>query len=279
MPFRLSDPTVETTAAKTAACDGVVEADHVPASSHPTRPWKVFIKNNTKTGHYRTVWHQGDLVNNLGTIARSGTKEKSVARQEQQPRALPSPKGVSFGRGCLPISVLNPTCEKDHLWLISRLIFSFRRLIWLLEQECRLIPLGGGDDMAEGSDVRAWEELIPDALGLIFRDLPLQEILTVIPRCWFPSEVLVRLKRLDLSLSDPDQYALIASDSFVKENVAAPKLNERILSSLSKRSVAAHPWHDLETGKETPLCSMCLQISSTPELKLMKCGSSGLNAC
>ncbi|KAG6524552.1 hypothetical protein ZIOFF_014465 [Zingiber officinale] len=59
--------------------------------------------------------------------------------------------------------------------------------------------------------------------------------------------------RDDLSLSDPDHYALIASDSFVKENVAAPKLNERILSSLSKRSVAAHPWHDLETGKEAPV--------------------------
>ena len=28
----------------------------------------------------------------------------------------------------------------------------------------------------------------------------------------------------------------------------APCLNERILSSLSKRSVAAHPWHDLEIG-------------------------------
>jgi hypothetical protein len=25
-------------------------------------------------------------------------------------------------------------------------------------------------------------------------------------------------------------------------------LNERILSSLSRRSVAAHPWHDLEIG-------------------------------
>ncbi|XP_042379872.1 F-box protein FBW2-like [Zingiber officinale] len=36
--------------------------------------------------------------------------------------------------------------------------------------------------MAEGSDARAWEELIPDALGLIFRNLPLQEIFTVIPR-------------------------------------------------------------------------------------------------
>jgi hypothetical protein len=27
-----------------------------------------------------------------------------------------------------------------------------------------------------------------------------------------------------------------------------PKLNERILSSLNRRSVAAHPWHDLEIG-------------------------------
>lgn len=25
-------------------------------------------------------------------------------------------------------------------------------------------------------------------------------------------------------------------------------LNERILSSMSRRSVAAHPWHDLEIG-------------------------------
>lgn len=28
----------------------------------------------------------------------------------------------------------------------------------------------------------------------------------------------------------------------------APRLNERILSSLSRRSMAAHPWHDLEIG-------------------------------
>jgi inorganic pyrophosphatase len=30
---------------------------------------------------------------------------------------------------------------------------------------------------------------------------------------------------------------------------ATPRLNERILSSLSRRSVAAHPWHDLEIGE------------------------------
>lgn len=36
--------------------------------------------------------------------------------------------------------------------------------------------------MEEGSDSRRWDELIPDALGLIFSNLSLQEILTVIPR-------------------------------------------------------------------------------------------------
>ncbi|GFS46800.1 similar to F-BOX WITH WD-40 2 [Actinidia rufa] len=34
----------------------------------------------------------------------------------------------------------------------------------------------------EGADFRHWDELIPDALGLIFRNLSLQEILTVVPR-------------------------------------------------------------------------------------------------
>ena len=32
------------------------------------------------------------------------------------------------------------------------------------------------------------------------------------------------------------------------ENCQVPRLNERILSSLSRRSLAAHPWHDLEIG-------------------------------
>ncbi|KAJ6851050.1 F-box protein FBW2 [Iris pallida] len=36
--------------------------------------------------------------------------------------------------------------------------------------------------MEDCSEFRAWGELIPDALGLIFRNLPLQEILTVVPR-------------------------------------------------------------------------------------------------
>ncbi|XP_059636632.1 F-box protein FBW2-like [Cornus florida] len=34
---------------------------------------------------------------------------------------------------------------------------------------------------AEGADFRRWDELIPDALGLIFSNLSLQEMLTVVP--------------------------------------------------------------------------------------------------
>ncbi|XP_066332544.1 uncharacterized protein [Miscanthus floridulus] len=34
----------------------------------------------------------------------------------------------------------------------------------------------------DGKEYRCWEELLPDALGLIFRNLPLQEVLTVVPR-------------------------------------------------------------------------------------------------
>uniref|UniRef100_J3M3C8 Soluble inorganic pyrophosphatase n=2 Tax=Oryza brachyantha TaxID=4533 RepID=J3M3C8_ORYBR len=38
----------------------------------------------------------------------------------------------------------------------------------------------------------------------------------------------------------------------------APALNERILSSMSRRSVAAHPWHDLEIGPGAPTVFNCV---------------------
>ncbi|MCI15921.1 soluble inorganic pyrophosphatase-like, partial [Trifolium medium] len=43
----------------------------------------------------------------------------------------------------------------------------------------------------------------------------------------------------------------------VQESRPTPRLNERILSSLSRRSVAAHPWHDLEIGPEAPNIFNC----------------------
>lgn len=38
-------------------------------------------------------------------------------------------------------------------------------------------------------------------------------------------------------------------------------LNERILSSMSRRSVAAHPWHDLEIGMHIIAQTCPCQIS------------------
>jgi hypothetical protein len=40
-----------------------------------------------------------------------------------------------------------------------------------------------------------------------------------------------------------------------------PALNERILSSMSRRSVAAHPWHDLEIGPGAPTIFNCVRPS------------------
>lgn len=41
---------------------------------------------------------------------------------------------------------------------------------------------------------------------------------------------------------------MMSDDAKDDQQRAVPRLNERILSSLSRRSVAAHPWHDLEIG-------------------------------
>ncbi|KAG2593176.1 soluble inorganic pyrophosphatase-like isoform X2 [Panicum virgatum] len=48
----------------------------------------------------------------------------------------------------------------------------------------------------------------------------------------------------------------------------APRLNERILSSLSRRSVAAHPWHDLEIGPDAPaVFNAVVEISKGSKVK------------
>ncbi|CAN1160076.1 Soluble inorganic pyrophosphatase 1 [Linum perenne] len=47
-----------------------------------------------------------------------------------------------------------------------------------------------------------------------------------------------------------------------------PKLNERILSSLSRRTVAAHPWHDLEIGPEAPkVFNVVVEITKGSKVK------------
>lgn len=52
-----------------------------------------------------------------------------------------------------------------------------------------------------------------------------------------------------------------------------PRLNERILSSMTRRSVAAHPWHDLEIGifpfSFLWICSHFIFISFFSNTKLL----------
>ncbi|XP_048438039.1 soluble inorganic pyrophosphatase 1-like [Pyrus x bretschneideri] len=56
-----------------------------------------------------------------------------------------------------------------------------------------------------------------------------------------------------------------------------PKLNERILSSLSRRSVAAHPWHDLEIGPGAPAVFNCVvEIGKGSKIKHKLDKKSGL---
>ncbi|KAG8383349.1 hypothetical protein BUALT_Bualt04G0003200 [Buddleja alternifolia] len=54
-------------------------------------------------------------------------------------------------------------------------------------------------------------------------------------------------------------------------------LNERILSSMSRRSVAAHPWHDLEIGPGAPSIFNCVvEIGKGSKVKYELDKTSGL---
>ncbi|CAA2984870.1 soluble inorganic pyrophosphatase 4 isoform X2 [Olea europaea subsp. europaea] len=58
---------------------------------------------------------------------------------------------------------------------------------------------------------------------------------------------------------------------------AHPPLNERILSSMSRKAVAAHPWHDLEIGPGAPKIFNCVvEISKGSKVKYELDKSTGL---
>ncbi|KAJ8467317.1 hypothetical protein OPV22_029869 [Ensete ventricosum] len=53
-----------------------------------------------------------------------------------------------------------------------------------------------------------------------------------------------------------------------RENHPVPRLNERILSSLSRKSVAAHPWHDVEIGPGAPaVFNVVVEITKGSKVK------------
>ncbi|KAG4155211.1 hypothetical protein ERO13_D03G097500v2 [Gossypium hirsutum] len=55
----------------------------------------------------------------------------------------------------------------------------------------------------------------------------------------------------------PIETIVKSSDSYCAPH---PPLNERILSSMTRRSVAAHPWHDLEIGPGAPTIFNCISM-------------------
>ena len=69
------------------------------------------------------------------------------------------------------------------------------------------------------------------------------------------------------SLQEAYGASLCGCSSMAEEKKSVPRLNERIMSSLSKRSVAAHSWHDLEIGTHVFLF-LALQYDSVGSYKL-----------
>ncbi|KAH9735772.1 Soluble inorganic pyrophosphatase 4 [Citrus sinensis] len=68
-----------------------------------------------------------------------------------------------------------------------------------------------------------------------------------------------------------------SSKTPVSQPPAHPPLNERILSSMSRRSVAAHPWHDLEIGPGAPKIFNCvIEIGKGSKVKYELDKKSGL---
>ncbi|XP_042030402.1 soluble inorganic pyrophosphatase 4-like isoform X3 [Salvia splendens] len=67
------------------------------------------------------------------------------------------------------------------------------------------------------------------------------------------------------------------TEKMAEEGSRRVALNERILSSMSRRSVAAHPWHDLEIGPGAPAVFNCvIEIGKGSKVKYELDKTSGL---
>lgn len=82
--------------------------------------------------------------------------------------------------------------------------------------------------MEEDSDFRRWDDLIPDALGLIFKHLPIQEILTVVPRV---------CKSWGRAVSGPYCWQEIDIEQWSRH--CQPEILHRMLQMLMSRSSGA----------------------------------------
>ena len=90
-----------------------------------------------------------------------------------------------------------------------------------------------------------------------------------------PAHIFSFLVPFQCRMSDEDKTAAAAAAEQPKR---APKLNERILSSLSRRSVAAHPWHDVEIGAQLDYPFLVFLAPSSSKHMLNEFGYAGPGA-
>ncbi|KAM1247730.1 hypothetical protein ACFX2J_043632 [Malus domestica] len=57
---------------------------------------------------------------------------------------------------------------------------------------------------------------------------------------------------------EPPQKIVEPHVTYHHDYSSHPPLNERILSSMTRRFIAAHPWHDLEIGPRAPKIFNCV---------------------
>lgn len=94
----------------------------------------------------------------------------------------------------------------------------------------------------------------PSALYLIFIFVPSARVLQIAVMTP-PAETTETPKLAVMTLPIEKETRKRDSDLHYPSD---PPLNERILSSLSRRAVAAHPWHDLEIGPGAPTIFNCV---------------------
>ncbi|KAJ0962887.1 hypothetical protein J5N97_028009 [Dioscorea zingiberensis] len=91
-------------------------------------------------------------------------------------------------------------------------------------------------------------------------------------------EMLPSIVLLDLKADKPPPPDMAsANEGSSYSSFPRPALNEHILSSMSHKSVAAHPWHDLEIGPGAPAVFNCVvEISKGSKVKYELDKASGL---
>lgn len=97
----------------------------------------------------------------------------------------------------------------------------------LLGRGSRVQGMGECSSSSSVGEYRCWEELLPDALGLVFRKLPLREVLTVVPRV---------CKSWGRVVSGPYCWQEIELEEWSQQQQSRPEQLARLVETLVRRS-------------------------------------------